>query len=82
MAGTAETLRASDTVPDSRKKRAVAGQKAAREDANKKRRNVFAEAGFSPAKACKVLKEGKLQGKDITDKQRGALGALCDQKGK
>ena len=77
MAGTADTLRTTESVPDNLKRRAVAGQKEKRKKLNKKRRDVFKKAGFSPEKACMVLKEGRLHGRAISKNQRGALGARC-----
>ncbi len=36
--------------------------------------------GPSPAKACKILKDGKVHGKKLTKKQRGLMGARCNEK--
>ena len=74
--GPLPTLRAARDVPDNLRKRAVA-TKEKRRKLNKKRRDVFKKAGFSPEKACMVLKEGRLHGRAISKNQRGALGARC-----
>ena len=79
--GPLPTLRTAGDVPDNLKRRAVAGQKEARKKLNKQRRDVFKKAGFSPEKACRVLKEGRLNDRPVTKRQRGALGARCGERG-
>ena len=79
--GPMPTLRQARDVPETLRKRAVAG-KEKRRALNKARRNVFKKAGFSPEKACMVLKEGRLHGRPITKNQRGALGARCGEREK
>jgi hypothetical protein len=73
MAGTTDTLRSSKSVPDNRKKRAAL---------NKTRRDVMKKAGMTPEKACKMLRHGTAHGKKLTERQEGALGARCAQRGK
>jgi len=37
---------------------------------------------ITPAKACKILKDGQVNGKPLTKKQRGKFGAECARKKK
>ncbi len=38
------------------------------------------KSGISPAKALKMLKDGTAQGKPLSKKQKGMLGAISDKK--
>ena len=45
---------------------------------NKKRAVVQGRhASLTKAKACKILEDGKVQGRPLTEKQRGLFGAVC-----
>lgn len=53
-------------VPEANKRRAV------RDGLRRKRKRVV-----SKAKACKILADGKVHGKKLTDRQRKFMGARC-----
>ena len=63
MPGTVDTLRQSTSVPEDRKKRAVL---------NAKKGKVI-----SKRKACKILEDGSVRGKDLTRPQQKFFGARC-----
>lgn len=41
-----------------------------------------ASANVTPDKACKILKDGTVHGKPLTDKQRGMFGSICGKRDK
>lgn len=59
-------------VPEKNKRRAVAAGSAGKR-ARKKRKKVI-----SQAKACTILRDGEVQGRPLTKKQRGFMGARCE----
>lgn len=67
-------------APEEQKKRAVVGA-ASRA---KKRRGALKKLrqSTSPAKCCKMLKEGKAQGSALSKKQKRLFGACCSERGK
>jgi hypothetical protein len=60
-------------IPKKNKRRAVKDGTSARR-LRKKRRGVL-----SAAKACKILKDGKVHGKPLTRNQREFFGARCNE---
>lgn len=47
---------------------------------NRKKRKPSASLAMTPEKACKIVKDGQVHGKPLTDAQRGLFGARCGQR--
>jgi len=46
------------------------------------RKSPSKRTSVSPAKACKILKDGTIMGKPLTGKQKGLFGVICGRRKK
>lgn len=64
-----------------KKARSLAEALAALPSDMKSLRKAQPSSGIDPAKACKILEDGTINGKPLTEAQRGMFGAACGRKG-